>query len=173
MARCIAPVNEALRSVCAISGSWMPAQRGLAAPREQVEQQAAGMLAGLVHVDVRIGLEADDHVRIADHRGRHVGMQVERHADGHARRRGAQPHQQVAFAVDAVLRHHRAVQVEQDGVAARRRIDDALRERGVGAGIDRPARVGRGRHRRDQRRAGLFGQVDEGRHRGAHALVVL
>ena len=130
------------------------------------------MLAGLVHVDVRIGLEAHHHVGVVDHGGRDVGMQVERHADGHARRLCAQALQQIALAVRAVLRDHRAVQVEQDGVAACGRIDDALRQLGVGRRIDRPARVGRGRHGRDDLRARLLGEVDERRHRGAHALVV-
>jgi len=99
-------------------------------------------------------------------------VQVQRHADGHAGCCSAHALEQVALAVGAVLGHHGAMQVEQDGVAARRRLDDVPGELIVGSGMHRAAGVGHGRHRRDQRGTQALRQVDEGRHGRAHAQVV-
>ena len=150
----------------------MPAHRVALAVPQHGQQQASGMLAGLVHVDVRIGLEAHDHVGVGDHPGGDVAVQVERHADRHAGRGRTQSFEQVAFAVGAVLGHHRAVQVQQDGIAAGRGLDDAARQFVIGGGMHSTARVGGGRHGRDRRRAQAVRQVDEGRHGRAHALLL-
>ena len=64
------------------------------------------------------------------------------------------------------------MQVKQNGVTARRRADDALRQRVIGRSMYLTAGVGRCRQRRDQCGPQAFGQVDEGCHGRAHALVV-
>jgi hypothetical protein len=60
--------------------------------------RAAGAQAGLVHVDVRIGLVAGDH-RALRRCVVEVGVHVQRDADGHRGRDGADAAQQLALAV--------------------------------------------------------------------------
>ena len=84
---------------------------------EQAVEQLDGALAGHRHVDVRIGAIADQRRGEPGHLGREVGVIVEA---GHDRQvvahDVADAAQQLAFAVLGVLGHHRAVQVEIDGV---------------------------------------------------------
>ncbi|MPM22462.1 hypothetical protein SDC9_68917 [bioreactor metagenome] len=129
------------------------------------------MLAGFIHVDVRVGLEADDHVGIAHDLLGDVAVQVQRHANRHARCGGTHAFQQIAFAVVAVFGHHRAMQVEQNGVAAGHGLDDTAREFVIRRRVHRAARVRHGGHRRHQRGTLGLGQFDERGHGGAHALV--
>ena len=109
---------------------------------------------------------------MVDHLLRDVAVQIQRQANRYTGCGGAHSCQQIALTIRAVLGHHGAVQVEQDGVAPVRGADDALGQRVVGRGMHLAAGVGHGRHRRDQRGTQPFGQVDEGSHGGAHALVV-
>ncbi len=103
-----------------------PGQRGPRLLLEHAHQQAAGMLAGFVHVHVRVGLEADRDVGMLDHLLRDIAVQVERDGDRHVGQHCAQPLEKVALAVVAVLRHHGAVQVQHHRVAAGRRVDDGI-----------------------------------------------
>ena len=73
--------------------------------------------AGVGHVDMRIGAVGDQRVRMLHHFGRHIGVQIE--AD-HQRQiladHLAHAREDFAFAIVEMFRHHRAVQVEIDGV---------------------------------------------------------
>ena len=115
-----------------------------------------------MHVDVRVGLVAGDHGRIAGEAVVEVGVHVERHADRHVGGDGADASQQLAFTVFVGLRHHRAVQVEQDAVATggHRIADPAgdVLERGV---LDRAARPGRRGDRDRDLGSGGVGELDE------------
>ncbi|MDT4825481.1 hypothetical protein FQZ97_587670 [compost metagenome] len=139
---------------------------------DAVEKQPARVLAGFVHVDMRIGLETDDDVGIGDHLGRDVAVQVQRHPDGNARRGPADALQQVPFPIVGAFHRHRAMQVQQDRAATRRGRDDTFAQGFVGVGGHAAAGIGGGGYRRDQCRAARLGQVDEGRHRGALAVVL-
>jgi len=72
---------------------------------------------GICHVDMRIGAVGDERVRMLDHFGCYVGMEIE--AD-HQRQfladHLADAGENFAFAVVEMFGHHRAVQVEVDGV---------------------------------------------------------
>ena len=137
---------------------------------EHIEQQPAGVLAGFVHVDVRIGLEADDDVGVGHDLAADVAMQVERDGERRGGCEGADALEQVTFAIRAVLGHHRAVQVEEDGVAAARHgRADGVAHVGVGSRLDWRARVGHAGQRGLDLAAARFGQRQEGAHGDARA----
>jgi hypothetical protein len=81
-------------------------------------ENRAGEHARVVHVDVRIRLVAGDDRRVVDELARKVGVVVERHGDRHAGRDAADAMRDLALGIVAVVDHHRAVQVEEHGVAA-------------------------------------------------------
>jgi hypothetical protein len=137
------------------------------------EQQTRGVRAGLVHIDVRISLEADDHVRVVDHLLRDVAVQIECDGDRRIRQCGAHAFEQIAFAVVRIFRDHRAVQIEHHSVASVCGCNDCIADRVVGRSVDGSARVRRCRHGRHDMRALARGGVDERGHRGLHALVVV
>jgi hypothetical protein len=58
-----------------------PRHDGTHAPGDHLQKQAAGMFAGFVHVDMRIGLEADGNVGMIDQRLRDIAVQIERNRD--------------------------------------------------------------------------------------------
>ena len=80
--------------------------------------RTAGAQAGLVDVDVRIGLVAGEHGRVVDHRRDRGWRACRAPRRSAARRERADAREQRAFAVVVALGDHRAVEVEQDGVAA-------------------------------------------------------
>ena len=138
---------------------------------EQREDRARRAQAGVVHVDVRIGLIAGEHGRVLGHRGKQVGMHVERDADRQLRRQRADAPEQLALAVVVRLGHHRAVQVEQQRIAALGdRLQDARRHPFVGIALHRAARRGVAGDRQHHLRARFFGELDECADRGAGAL---
>ena len=89
---------------------------------QQQREMAGGGAAGVGHVDMRIGAIGDQRVRVFDHLGRDIGVQIE--AD-HQRQiladHLAHARQNFAFAVVEMFRDHGAVQVEIDGVERARR----------------------------------------------------
>ena len=139
--------------------------------REHAHQDRTGQRPRLVHVDVRIGLVAGEDVAVANQRFADVGVQVERDGDRRVRRDTAHFFQQGAFAVvGAIGHHHRAVQIEHDGIAtARDGIADALAETIPGLAIDRTAGRCETGDRRDDLRAGVERHVDEPADRRAGA----
>ena len=54
----------------------MPAHTVAGLTTQHLQQQPARMLAGLVHVDVRIGLEAHHHIGVTHHLLGDVAVQV-------------------------------------------------------------------------------------------------
>ena len=115
---------------------------------QQGREQTHDMFAGLDHIHMRIGLEADDHVAMVQHGLGDIAMQVQRHADGHARCRRPDPTQQLALAIVMAAGDHGAVQVQQDAVAAASdRRHDGLRHGLEGLVLDRPRGHGMGQHR--------------------------
>ena len=84
---------------------------------EDALQQAGGARAGLRHVDMRIGAEDDQRVGLVRHQRRDIGVQVEaRHQRDVRADDGAHAAQKLAFAVLQMFGHHRAVEVQIDGV---------------------------------------------------------
>ncbi len=84
-------------------------------------EDAGNALARLRHVDMRIGPIGVEQVGAFDHRGCYVCVQIERAHDRHVRPHGGpDAADQLSLPVLEVLRHHRAVQVEIDGVEASR-----------------------------------------------------
>ncbi|MNV69869.1 hypothetical protein D3C71_1628010 [compost metagenome] len=130
------------------------------------------MLAGFVHVHVRIGLEADDDIGVGHHLGRDVAVQVQRDRDRHVGRLLAQALQQVAFAVVGAFDRHGAVQVQQDRAAPSRAGHDVVAELAIRLRVHPAAGISGGGHRRDHRRAVRLRKVDERRHGRALALVL-
>ena len=139
---------------------------------EPFEEQTAGVLACLVHVDVRIRLEPHDDIGILYDLLRDVGMQVERNGNRRIRRGGAHALEQIALAVVAVFRDHRPMQVEQDRIDAARRSHNPVAQGVVGARRHRTARVGGSADGGHHLRPGGLGEIDERGHRRTHALVV-
>ena len=94
--------------------------QGFALPGpEAARQQRAGAFAGLRHVHVRVGAVGHQRVGLAQHALGHVGVQVQADDDGRLRAdQGAQAADQFALAVEGVLGHGRAMQVEVDRVQA-------------------------------------------------------
>jgi hypothetical protein len=138
-------------------------QHRLGAVGQQRQHGPAGALAGLVDVDMRVGLVAGDHRAAFGHAVVEVGVHVECHADRHAGRDGADAAQQFAFAVLVGLRHHRAVQVQQHRVAALGHgRADALGDVLEGGVVHQAAGMGRGGDGHVVVGAGGFGQIDEG-----------
>ena len=84
---------------------------------EQQRQMLRGGAAGVGHVDMRIGAIGDQRVGMLNHFGRHVGVQIEA---GHQRHlladHLAHAAQDFAFAVVEMFGHHRAMQIEIDGI---------------------------------------------------------
>ena len=114
--------------------------------RQQVEQGPAGAQPGLVHVDVRIGLVAGDHGRVAGAAVVQVGVHVEGDADRHARARWR------GSGAAARLRRPRATSVtiapcrssrtpSQPAATAAQMLSGDVLEGGV---VDRAARPGAG-----------------------------
>jgi hypothetical protein len=98
--------------------SATPGHRRARAAGQQSEQRSARAHAGLVHVDMRIGLVAGDHGGVARAAVVEVGVHVEGDADRHVgaiarMRRSSSPSPS-----SCDWRDHRAVQVEQHAVAA-------------------------------------------------------
>lgn len=80
-------------------------------------QDAARLQADFAHVDVRIGLVADQDMRQFDHRGRDHGMKVQCDGDGQIRSDDfPQASQEFPFAILAEAGNHRAVQRQKDAV---------------------------------------------------------
>ncbi len=80
-------------------------------------QQAARMPADVAHVDMGIGLVADQDLRRLHHRGRDHRMKVQGRSDGHLRPDdGAKATQELSLAVLAEGGHHRAVQRQENPI---------------------------------------------------------
>ena len=94
---------------------WTPApyHRWVDQPVERAQERAPGALAGLPHVDVRIGAIAGDDRGVLDHRRRHVRVEIQAEGDGQPRRDGADPPQQLPLSVVEVLGHHGAVKRQE------------------------------------------------------------
>ncbi len=88
--------------------------------------------SALEGVHVRVGVVAHQSVGVAHHRGRDVGVQVQRADDRHVRSdHVADPRQQVALGVLQLLGDHRSVQVQQhsvDGQCALQALDQQRRK---------------------------------------------
>ncbi len=139
--------------------------RGLAL--EHRKERLAGANPGFVDIDVRIRLVAGDHVRVLHDRAIQVGVHVERDRNWRFRRDLAHSRDQLAFAILEALGHHRAMQVEQDGVAAGfDGLADPARHVLEGRVLDRPARPRVARDRQRDRGARLLRKLDEGADRG-------
>jgi hypothetical protein len=69
-------------------------------------------------VHVRVGVVAGDHGGVAHHGLVHIGVHVQRDADGDVGRDLAQAAQQLALGVLQRLGDHGAVQVQQHGIEA-------------------------------------------------------
>ena len=113
---------------------------------------------------MRIGAIGGNEVRHRDHRGRDVGVQVERHQDRHVRTDGiAHAAQQLALAVVVVFRHHRAVQLEEDRVRtlAAQPVDHDPGHALEGVARDLAARHGAAPGERDHDVPGLLGRIHE------------
>ena len=115
-------------------------------------------MTGFVHVDMRVGLVAGDEISIGDHFPVKIGVHVEGDPNWRSRRQTAQSCQQGAFAVFEALGDHRAVQIEQDGIATgldcgANRIGDIP----IGIVVYPPARPGVGSDRSRDLSAGSFG----------------
>ena len=130
--------------------------------RQHAQQGASGAARGIGHVDVRIGTVAGDDIGAVDHGVRHLRVEIEGDGNRHVGRDLADAVQQLAFAVVIFLRDHRAMQSQQDRVAA---LPDLLDDggghlfvRGLG---DQAGRIGRGRHRYSKLGASLAGDLDE------------
>ena len=128
-----------------------------------LEQRLARPHAGLVHVDMRIGAVAGECRRQQRQVARQVGVEVERDRNRQVRRFGPDAAQQLALAVVEALRHHRAVEVEEERVAA---LPDRL-QHGVGDEVENVVRRGRARmrvrrNRHGERRTLALGDVDIG-----------
>ena len=85
------PSSGACRMIEASSGFHPHAIIGSISPSSARTRIDAGEHAGVVHVDVRIGLVAGDHRRVVDEFARQVGVVVERDRDRHARGRCGAP----------------------------------------------------------------------------------
>ncbi len=82
------------------------------------DQDFSRQASHVVHVHVRIRLVAGDHRRIVDEIAGKIGVVVERDRDRQVWRDLAQPPDDLALGIVAILDDHRAVQVEHRGVAA-------------------------------------------------------
>ena len=91
----------------------------LAACTQMLAQQQGGPLAGLGHVDVRVGAVGDQAIRQLQHALGHVGVQVQAGDNGClGANHGADAGDQLTFAVVGVFGHGRAVQIEVHPVQA-------------------------------------------------------
>ncbi len=153
-------------SVCASTPGRAIATTGLIFAVEHSEQQARRVGAGVVHVDVRISLESDHNVRQTHHRVSHVAVQIKRKGERCRRRDCTYAFEQPAFTVVVVLNHHRAVQVEQDGVATP---GDGFHNRiahyAISGRVHRAARIRHRKERRLHHAAPRLCCVDERAHR--------
>ena len=137
---------------------------------DRIEHDVADLLADRVHVDMGIGLVADQRGAVRHHHFGQVAMQVQGHRDRQIGRDRADPLQQHAFAVEGMGRHHGTVQVEQHRVAAGPdRLQDRFGQGLVSRFLDRPRRHRLGRDRCHDLGAGGLRQLDIGadRHAGA------
>ena len=87
------------RITCGSIGRLPQAVVGLRLALEHAHQRIAGAPAGVVHVDMRIGLVAGDDVGMLDHLRVEVGMHVVADGDRRLRVDGADAREQRAFAV--------------------------------------------------------------------------
>ena len=90
--------------------------KALSGLQQQCEVLCTGA-AGVGHVDVGVGAVSDQCIRMLDHFGRHIGVQIE--ADDQRQILAyhlAHARQRFAFAVVEMFGHHRAVQIEIDGI---------------------------------------------------------
>ena len=127
-----------------------PALRGVGDQGEQV-------LGALGDVDMRVFLVGDQHRGAPQHGLGEVAMQIELGADRHRRADdGADPAEDVAFAIVIALGGHRAVQREDDHVDRHRPekvVEQLVAQRLVGRPHDAPARLGEGAQALDHRPA--------------------
>lgn len=94
---------------------------------EPGKSQARSMGAGLGHVHMRIGFEADHDVGARQHGLAEVAVQVKGERQRGVGRNLADAAQQLGFAIVEALGGHRAMQVKQDQVAAvAHRLDDRV-----------------------------------------------
>ena len=152
-----------------------PGDHRIHAPVDRVEHHPADPFRHLVHVHVRVGLVADEGGAVLDHRGGQVAVEVAGDRDGQAGGDVAHPPQQLALAVERVLGHHRAVEIEKHRVAAaRHRVADQLRHPLVGVLAHRSRGHRLRRERGDDLRASLPGErhVRGDRHAGAGVCVL-
>ena len=96
-----------------------PGHDGLHGAVECSDQDPPCLHAGLVHVDVRVGLVAGNDCCVVDQGAGQVRVIVERHRNGHVRCDAANALDDFPFSIVAVVDYHRAMQIEHDGVAAR------------------------------------------------------
>ena len=144
---------------------------------QQIKQQSTCVQTGLKHVDVRIGLEADEDVGVAHHFFSDVAVQIQRDSQRRIGRELTYFFQQCSFAIGGVFGNQCAVQIEQDridSIGSTHRLQDTLTDCVVGIGCHRAARIGGGRNRCNQYCIGQrFSQRDKGTHcRARTALVV-
>ena len=144
---------------------------------EQQREMFGRGAAGVGHVHMRIGAIGDQRIGVFDHFGRHVGMKIETDdqrqvlADDPAHTR-----KNLAFAIVEMLGHHRAMQVEIDGVELARggdAVGDDLRDalEGVFRHMRRRRRAaGHGRHQIPALRFGRFDEAGEADIDAAHDL---
>ena len=142
----------------------LPERARRALPGEHAVEPFGAASAGGAPVDMGIGAVGGNEVRRRDHRGRDVGVQVERHQDRHVRTDGvAHAGEQLALAVVVVFRHHRAVQLEEDRV---RLLAAQPVDHDPGHALEGVARDLAARHRpapgeRDHDVPGLLGRIHE------------
>ncbi len=136
-------------------------------------QYVSALAGALDLIDFRIGLPADEYVRLLDHLGRHVGVDVElgenRHVLSDALPEGRED---VPVAVVDPLDDHGAVQLQQDTVDRSARIDSV--QQVVQDGVEdvagrRRARGGVGEDGRDEFETVIIRGLDESADRCACA----
>lgn len=87
---------------------------------DRVGDQAAGVLAGLEGVVVRIRAVPHQHRGALDHLRRDVGMEIEGHADGDGARTPAHRGDQVPLRIVLAFGQHRAVHGQDDPIDGKR-----------------------------------------------------
>ena len=104
------------------------------------DRQASGLRTRIAVVEMRVRLAGDEDVGGIEHRIRQVPMQIQPDSNRRFGCGGAQTAEQVTFAILAIRRHHRAVQVQNDRIHSFGSTDQIVGEPRVDFGFDRTAR---------------------------------
>ena len=146
---------------------------GRISPRTVLQEEGGRLRAGLVEVDVRVRVVADQGVGLLDHPGRDRGVKVQRRDERNGGADGlADRGEELALAVRRVLEHHRAVEREEhavDGPGRGQPLEERVPHVIEGRPRHRPRRDRVGRDRRDHLDAGGFQHVEEAAHLGPGA----